>query len=123
VKWRRKKFQSDDEIGFRLIPSRSEVSGKHKLFRMPSKATLEPALASFASALSTKQNSTSRSSKLVELDSWYRGELRSTLAKRKEEKAGKLYLEKAELEKLMQWKLAVSSSISLKFSLSSCTDG
>jgi hypothetical protein len=90
---------------------------------MPSKATLEAALASFTSSLSTKQSSTSRSSELVELDSWYRGELRSTLAQRKAEKEGELSLEKAELEKLMQWKLAVSSSISLKFSLTSCTDG
>ncbi|GAA5895550.1 uncharacterized protein JCM6883_001544 [Sporobolomyces salmoneus] len=73
---------------------------------MPSKATLEGALARYANSLTTKQSSNSRSSNLVDLDEWYRTELRDTLNRRREDGKKLYYLEKEELEKLMQWKLS-----------------
>ena len=78
---------------------------------MPSKATLEASLTRYSASLSLKQ-STPRSSSLVELDKWYRTELRAKLTKRKDGKESKLYLKKEDLEKLMKWKLAVNPFLS-----------
>lgn len=64
----------------------------------------------YQKVLKAKADSVKTSKDLVKLDEWFRGQLRDQVAKRKDEKdhpGG--YLEKEDLEKLMTWKLAVSS--------------
>jgi hypothetical protein len=48
-----------------------------------------------------------KSTKLVELDEWYREDLPAVIEKRKATKEG-VYLTTEELVKLMRWKLTVS---------------
>ncbi|GAA5927022.1 uncharacterized protein JCM15063_000434 [Sporobolomyces koalae] len=73
---------------------------------MPSKATLDAALARYAASLATKQASTARSSTLVDLDEWYTTTLREPLKQRQSQSEGEYWLEQDELLRLMQWKLA-----------------
>ncbi|GAA5832215.1 hypothetical protein JCM5353_008201 [Sporobolomyces roseus] len=68
---------------------------------MPSKATLEACLSRYSSSLETKQSSTSRSSNLVELDTWFRS---SSLRESMWDKG--YALNKDDLVKLMEWKLS-----------------
>jgi hypothetical protein len=77
---------------------------------MPSHNDLKAALSIYPSALRLKADSTKSSQDLVELDKWYRGELRETLAKRREEnEKDEAFFTVEEVGKLMKWKLAVRS--------------
>lgn len=67
-------------------------------------------MSNYPSALRLKADSTKSSQDLVELDKWYRGELRETMAKRREEhERDEAFFTVEEVGKLMKWKLAVRS--------------
>ncbi|GAA5825096.1 hypothetical protein JCM11251_006097 [Rhodosporidiobolus azoricus] len=74
---------------------------------MPSKADLDTALSQYPTSLALRAKASKSSKDLVELDEWYRGELRTLMAeRRREDKAGEAFLTQVELGKLMRWKLA-----------------
>ncbi|GAA6028685.1 hypothetical protein JCM8097_007346 [Rhodosporidiobolus ruineniae] len=74
---------------------------------MPSRADLDAALARYPTALSLRAKASKQSAGLVDLDAWYRGELREVVAERKkEDTGGEAELTREELGKLMLWKLA-----------------
>ncbi|GAA5908697.1 hypothetical protein JCM6882_008177 [Rhodosporidiobolus microsporus] len=74
---------------------------------MPSKAELDTALSRYPQSLALRAAASKSSKDLVELDEWYRVDLRETTAsRRKENEGGEAYLTQEELGKLMRWKLA-----------------
>lgn len=75
----------------------------------PTDEQLRQSLTRYQSSLATRAAASKPSAELVQLDHWYRTELRATLQERKQEGTG-AFLTTEELVKLMQWKLAVSSS-------------
>ena len=75
----------------------------------PSDDELETALAAYPRALELRAAASKSSKDLVELDEWYRGELRQLVETRiLDDKQGRGYLTVEELGRLMEWKLAVS---------------
>ena len=78
---------------------------------MPTRSELDAALARYPEALSLRANASKTSADLVQLDSWYRTDLRSEVHRRRatSEDGAKpqSWLSRDELSKLMQWKLAV----------------
>ncbi|GAA5878208.1 hypothetical protein JCM8547_003156 [Rhodosporidiobolus lusitaniae] len=74
---------------------------------MPSRAELEATLSRCSSLLVLRASASNSSKDLVELDAWYRGELRELVKKRREKNEdGKAELTVKEVGKLMEWKLA-----------------
>ncbi|GAA5858797.1 hypothetical protein JCM1840_006560 [Sporobolomyces johnsonii] len=74
---------------------------------MPSKAELEAALARYPAALELRAQASKTSRDLVQLDSWYRRDLRDALRARMDQhEQNEAYLLKDELTRLMDWKLA-----------------
>jgi len=96
-------FHSLDEVIPLTILIEHTRDSLGRYIKMPSKATLEACLSRYSSSLETKQSSTSRSSNLVELDTWFRS---SSLRNSMWDKG--YALDKDELVKLMDWKLSVS---------------
>ncbi|GAA5903578.1 hypothetical protein JCM5296_001363 [Sporobolomyces johnsonii] len=74
---------------------------------MPSKAELEAALARYPAALELRAQASKTSRDLVQLDSWYRRDLRDALRARIDQhEQNEAWLLKDELTRLMDWKLA-----------------
>ncbi|GAA5860839.1 hypothetical protein JCM3774_003160 [Rhodotorula dairenensis] len=81
---------------------------------MPTRSQLDAALARYPEALSLRAKASKSSAELVELDDWYRSELRTTVRERRQQKRDEAHassetpewLSKDELSRLMQWKLA-----------------
>ena len=70
---------------------------------MPASATqLRPALARYGDALAQKAASSERTKDLVELDHWFRTELRTNIQAR-----SPAHLTQKELSKIVKWKLSV----------------
>lgn len=82
---------------------------------MPSQSELQSALSAYPAALDLRAEASPKTSAdLVELDGWYRGELRDSMeTRRAENEEGNAFLTLEEVEKLMQWKLAVRSFLPL----------
>lgn len=83
---------------------------------------LEAALVNYSLALTSRSKVSVRTSKdLVELDSWYRNDLKTIIADRRNEKGkakeaeGSTYLTREDLGRLMEWKLAVGLFIFVVF--------
>lgn len=75
---------------------------------MPSHRELIKALSSYDAALKLRAKATKTSQDLVELDEWYRGELRDEVEiRRQEHESDEAFFTVEELGKLMKWKLAV----------------
>ncbi|BGP17624.1 hypothetical protein JCM10213_001275 [Rhodosporidiobolus nylandii] len=74
---------------------------------MPSHADLTASLSRYAAALALRAKASKSSKDLVELDAWYRGDLRQLVAdRRKANEDSKAQLTREELGRLMEWKLA-----------------
>lgn len=78
---------------------------------MPTRTELDAALARYPEALSLRAKASKTSADLVQLDSWYRTDLRNEVHRRRatsgDEAEAETWLARDELSKLMQWKLAV----------------
>ena len=74
----------------------------------PTDAQLRQALTTYDDSLALRAAASKSSADLVELESWYRQDLRALVSSRAE--AGSCHVTVAELGKLMEWKLAVRSS-------------
>lgn len=77
---------------------------------MPTRTELDAALARYPEALSLRAKASKTSADLVQLDSWYRTDLRNEVHRRRatsgDEAEAETWLARDELSKLMQWKLA-----------------